>query len=84
MKYRVHVRVIPRPGLLDPQGSAVEHALHALGFDTARDVRIGRAIECSVEATTSEAAEECARQMCTKLLANPVTEDFLVSVEAAA
>ncbi|HEX6105239.1 MAG TPA: phosphoribosylformylglycinamidine synthase subunit PurS [Gemmatimonadales bacterium] len=81
MSYRVHVRVMPRAGLLDPQGQAVEHALSALGFAEAGEVRVGRAIELDVRAATSAEAEARARQMCDKLLANPVTEDYLVQVE---
>ncbi len=83
MSFRVHVRVIPRQGLLDPQGQAVEHALAALGFDGAADVRIGRAIEFTLAARDRAAAESAARQMCERLLANPVTEDFEIVVEDA-
>ena len=81
MSYRVHVRVMPRAGLLDPQGQAVEHALSALGFAEAAEVRIGRAIELDVTAGSSAEAEARARQMYDKLLANPVTEDYQVQVE---
>lgn len=81
MTYRVHVRVVPRAGLLDPQGQAVEHALAALGFPEAGNVRIGRAIEIDVGAGSPQEAESRARQMCDKLLANPVTEDYMLQVE---
>lgn len=81
MTYRVHVRVMPRAGLLDPQGQAVEQALAALGFAEAAGVRIGRAIELQVAAPSRTDAEERARQMCDKLLANPVTEDYLLQIE---
>ena len=81
MSYHVHVRVMPRTGLLDPQGQAVEHALGALGFGNAAAVRIGRAIELNVAAASPAAAEAAARRMCDKLLANPVTEDYLLDVE---
>jgi phosphoribosylformylglycinamidine synthase subunit PurS len=81
MTYRVHVRVMPRTGLLDPQGQAVEHALTALGFEEAGSVRVGRAIELDVDAASRDEAEARARQMCDKLLANPVTEDYLLKVE---
>lgn len=80
-RYRIHVRVVPRAGLLDPQGQAVEHALAALGFPEAANVRVGKAIELDVEAPSPEVAKERARQMCDKLLANPVTEDYRVEVE---
>jgi phosphoribosylformylglycinamidine synthase PurS subunit len=83
MSYRVHVRVMPRDGLLDPQGQAVEHALTALGFDEAGGVRVGRAIELEVAAPSRAEAEARVRQMCDKLLANPVTEDYLLQVEDA-
>jgi len=83
MTYRVHVRVMPRGGLLDPQGQAVEHALAALGFPGANEVRVGKAIELTVAAGSRDEAEARARQMCDRLLANPVTEDYLVQVEDA-
>ena len=83
MSYRVHVRVMPRESLLDPQGQAVEHALGALGFGDAAAVRVGRAIELDVAAPSPQEAERRARQMCDKLLANPVTEDYLLQVEDA-
>lgn len=81
MSYRVHVRVMPRAGLLDPQGQAVEHALGTLGFDEAGGVRIGRAIELRVRASSAADAEARARRMCDRLFANPVTEDYTVQVE---
>ena len=81
MTYRVHVRVMPRTGLLDPQGQAVEHALSALGFAEAGGGRVGRAIQLEVAAPSRADAEARARQMCDKLLANPVTEDYLLEVE---
>ncbi len=82
MNQRVHVRVIPRSGLLDPQGQAVEHALGVLGFSGVTDVRIGKAIELSVAADSPAAAEALVRRMCEQLLANPGTEDFVIEVEA--
>ncbi|HEV7365182.1 MAG TPA: phosphoribosylformylglycinamidine synthase subunit PurS [Gemmatimonadales bacterium] len=80
MSFRVHVRVMPRTGLLDPQGQAVEHALTALGFEETTAVRVGRAIELEVDAGSRDEAEARARQMCDKLLANPVTEDYLLNI----
>lgn len=81
MKYTVRVRVMPRGGVLDPQGQAVEHALGALGFGGADDVRIGRAIDLAVDAGSPGEAEKLARDMCDRLLANPVTEDYELAVE---
>ena len=81
MTVRVHVRVIPRPGLLDPQGQAIEHALSSLGFAGVRDVRVGKAIELQVDAASADAAEAQVRKMCDQLLANPVMEDFVIETE---
>ena len=82
MTVHVLVRVMPRPGLLDPQGQAVEHALASLGFAAATGVRVGKAIELALEAESPAAAEAMARTMCERLLANPVTEDFVIEVES--
>jgi len=75
---------MPRAGLLDPQGQAVEHALKALEFGGVSDVRIGKSIAVAVEAADVGAAREAVTAMCRRLLANPVTEDFNVSLESGA
>ena len=79
MTVRVQVRVIPRSGLLDPQGQAIAHALSALGFTGVTDVRVGKSIELTVEATTPAAAKKAVLAMCERLLANPVTEEFEIT-----
>jgi len=78
MKVRVLVRL--KPGVLDPQGRAVHHALEGLGFDGVSDVRIGRLIELDVADGTDKAA---LAQMCEKLLANTVIENFSIETEGA-
>jgi phosphoribosylformylglycinamidine synthase subunit PurS len=78
--YQVEVRVMPRRTLLDPQGQAVEHALHALGFGEVSQVRVGKHVVLEVDATSSDEAAARARTMCARLLANPVTEDFDIAV----
>ena len=83
-RFDVEVRVMPRPALLDPQGQAVEHALSALGFSDVSGVRIGRSVTFRVESANAQAAERDARAMCTKLLANPVTEDYEIAGVVAA
>lgn len=81
--YRVAVHILPRRGLLDPQGKAVADALHALSFGDVRDVRVGRHIVVETSAPDEASAERTVRDMCERLLANPVTEDFsIASVEA--
>ena len=74
--YRVAVHITPRKGILDPQGKAVEGALHSLGFEGVRDVHVGRHIVIDTAAAGESEARDSVRRMCEKLLANPVTEDF--------
>lgn len=78
-RFTVQVLVTPRPGLLDPQGKAIHHALSSLGYHTVADVRVGKAIYLHITAASPEAATERVEEMCRKLLANPVTEDFRVT-----
>jgi phosphoribosylformylglycinamidine synthase len=82
-KFSVDVRVMPRRALLDPQGQAVEHALDALGFQGVGDVRVGKALTLELDRSDPSLAERDARAMCERLLANPVTEDFTLSVRKA-
>jgi phosphoribosylformylglycinamidine synthase subunit PurS len=73
MKVRIHVTL--KPGVLDPQGKAIHHALEGLGFTGVNDVRQGKLIELDLADTTSDADIEA---MCQKLLANTVIENFKV------
>ena len=75
-RFRIAVHITPRKGLLDPQGNAVKDALQTLGFKAVRNVHVGRYIVLETEAYDAIAAEETVTDMCRKLLANPVTEDF--------
>lgn len=78
MKVRVLVRL--KPGVLDPQGRAVHHALEGLGFAGVADVRVGRLIELDVADDTDR---EALTAMCEKLLANTVIENFTIETEGA-
>ncbi len=82
--FRVAVHVVPRKGLLDPQGKAVADALHALGFAGVGDVHVGRHLVIETAAGDAQAAESSVREMCARLLANPVTEDFEIASVGAA
>ena len=83
-RFRIEIRVTPRKGILDPQGKAIHHALHSLGWSQVDDVRVGKAIHIEIDADDDDAARAEAEAMCRKLLANPVTENFEVyQVEAA-
>ena len=73
MKVSIHVSL--KPGVLDPQGRAVHHALEGLGFAGIEDVRVGRLIELEVAEGTSDHALD---QMCRKLLANMVIENYRI------
>ena len=79
MKARVFVTL--KPGVLDPQGKAIHHALEGLGFSRVTDVRAGKLIELDLADGTSDSDIEA---MCRKLLANTVIENFRVEREAAA
>jgi phosphoribosylformylglycinamidine synthase PurS subunit len=84
MNWTGRVRVMPRAGLLDPQGAAIEHALAALGFADVGAVRVGRMLEVRLAAASEAEARASLDAMCQRLIANPVTEDYaIVSVEAA-
>ncbi len=76
MKVRVLVRL--KPGILDVQGASVKRALAGLGFEDVADLRIGKVIELELEAASPEAARARADEMCRKLLANPVLEDYTI------
>lgn len=78
MRARVHVTL--KPGVLDPQGEAVRHALGGLGFDGIGDVRIGKVIELELAESDAAAARARVDAMCEKLLANTVIETYAVEI----
>jgi phosphoribosylformylglycinamidine synthase len=82
--FRVSVHIVPRKGLLDPQGKAVADALHTLGFHAVGEVHVGRHLVIETAAADAAAAETAVRDMCGRLLANPVTEDFEIAGVSAA
>ena len=74
MKATVYVTV--KENVLDPQGKAVQGALHSMGFGEVGEVRIGKYMELALDTNDRAAAEERVRAMCEKLLANTVIEDY--------
>ena len=74
MKARVLVRL--KPGILDVQGASVKRALAGLGFTEVRDIRIGKVIDLELDGLDAAAARQRIDEMCARLLANPVIEDF--------
>lgn len=79
MKARVHVTL--KTGVLDPQGKAIQHALGALGFSGVDDVRQGKYIELDLAENDPDKARAAVEEMCRKLLANTVIENYSVEVE---
>ncbi len=78
MKARVHVTL--KTGVLDPQGKAIQNALGALGFEGVAGVRQGKYLELEIAETEAEAARAAVEDMCRKLLANPVIENYAIEI----
>lgn len=80
MKARVYVTL--KSGILDPQGKAVQGSLHHLGYTTVKSVRLGKYIEIELSPMPMEEAQKQVIEICQKLLANTVIEDFRFEIEA--
>jgi phosphoribosylformylglycinamidine synthase PurS subunit len=80
MKARIHVYL--KPGVLDPQGVAVATSLNHLGFDEVTAARQGKLIELDLNGADADAAQARVREMCDKLLANPVIESYDIELSA--
>ena len=80
MKALVHVTL--KPDVLDPQGKAIQKASASLGYEAIQSVRQGKLFEVELDARDTASARELLAELCKKLLANPVIEDFeIVSIE---
>ena len=78
MSFRYAVNVTPKPGILDPQGRAVEGSLGHLGIEGVHDVRIGRRVELTVEAADGPTARAIVERLASELLSNPLIEAFAI------
>jgi phosphoribosylformylglycinamidine synthase len=78
--FRFAINVTPKPGILDPQGRAVEGSLGHLGIDGVSDVRVGRRVELTVEAADERAARAVVERLASELLSNPLIEAYTVEV----
>ena len=79
---RVKIFVSLKNGVLDPQGKAIERSLHTLGYPEVQEVRMGKYLELNIEASSGNSAtENRIREMCDKLLTNPVIEDYRFEIE---
>ena len=81
MEFLARVEVSLKPTVNDPEGLTVQGALHSLGFSDVKSVRAGKYMEIRLQAKDRKKAEEQVAEMCRKLLANPVIEDFRLAVE---
>lgn len=79
---KAKITITLKNGVLDPQGKAIEGALKGLGFDGATDVRQGKVIELKLSETDEAAARAKTEEMCKKLLANPVMENYAIEILA--
>ena len=77
-KASVHVRL--KEGILDPQGQAISHALRTLGFHSISSVRTGKLIELIVQGDEEKSVRDQIEQACQRLLANPVIEEYEISL----
>jgi phosphoribosylformylglycinamidine synthase subunit PurS len=80
MRIRVLIRL--KPGILDVQGAAVQRALGGLGFGDVRDLRVGKMIEVDIAASSSDEARARVDEMCRKLLANTILEEYTIEPDA--
>ena len=76
---KLRVLVTPKPGVLDPEGRAVQSALADLGYDLVSDVRTGKVIELELATDDAAHARALVVEMCEKLLANPVIEQYQIT-----
>ena len=81
--FRVSVFVTPKAGILDPQGATIERTLPALGFEGVGNIRVGRFITLEVDGSDAEAVRKNVDDMCRRLLANLIIEDYRFEVTAS-
>ncbi|NUQ80400.1 MAG: phosphoribosylformylglycinamidine synthase subunit PurS [Bacteroidetes bacterium] len=79
--YKAKITVVLRPSILDVQGKAVQHAVHSLGYDSVDQIRIGKFVEVMINAPDEETARREVKEICQKILANPVMENFEFTLE---
>ena len=80
-KFKASIKVGLKASVLDPQGKTVLNALHSLGFNEAKDTRVGKYFEVVLEGSDRASVETRVRQFCEKLLVNPVIEHYSFEVE---
>ena len=79
--YLSKIHITLRKSILDPQGKAVQHAVSSLGIGQVKDVRMGKYIELTLDGNSEIEARQATEEVCKKLLANPVMEDYHYEIE---
>jgi phosphoribosylformylglycinamidine synthase len=82
MQFEARIEVSHKAGILDPQGVAIERALPALGYGNVAQVSVGKSIRLVIDAADEAAALDQINEMCRRLLANPVIEDYAIELRA--
>lgn len=83
MIFQAEVVIVPREGVLDTQGKAVEKTLTRLGYEGLQEVRVGRIVRIAMESENAEKARSAVENMCKDLLANDLIETYKITLEAA-
>jgi len=83
VKFLAEIEILPKKGLLDPQGKAVTQSMPRIGIENVAEVRVGRFITLDIDANDVKAAEETAHTAAKKLLANLIMEDYQVRISAS-
>jgi len=79
--FKAVVNITLRKNILDVQGKTIEHALHSIDFPMVENVRIGKLVEMDIEAESAVKAKEILTDACNKLIANPIIEDFEITID---
>ena len=79
-RFQARIDVVHLPGVLDPQGATVERALPALGYHNVSEVSIAKTIRLVIDAPSADAAHDQVDEMCQRLLANPVIEQYTIAI----
>lgn len=82
MKFAAEIEIMPKKGLLDPQGKAVTHSMLSIGLNNVQDVRVGKFITMDIEAADEQDAHAAAETACKKLLANLIMESYHIRLKA--
>lgn len=79
--WQIQVEVMPKKGILDPEGTTILEALHSLGYKGVSTMRVGKNMHFLLDGSSRDEVEEQVKRMCDHLLANPVVEDYTYSIQ---